>query len=1231
MVAWGSLNVYYNLSIAYRPPKQTSMHTIGIDFGTTKTLVSRIKAKTGEAETVRLGQGKDHISTSVFIANNGEMCFGDDADDRISDPDGTYLRGFKMHLGYSTPELSIADEEGELISYTAADIVTHYLRHIRQRVQETVFAGQPVTHVTITRPVNFTAAPCEELRKAALNAGFEHVELTTEPEAAGLAFCRLNDAEAFRHSALIVDWGGGTLDFALVTRENDRIVTHPHLTDGDMSLGGDLFDQQLWDFAISELFQKGVSELNHITAMPIVRKNKEKLSSMTATTMRFPHGQGTCPPISLTRDLFNQLIEEHVEKAADKIMRLLEKVPQEDKPEVLLLVGGSCKIPLIQTKLEEICNLPAKSWHLSREAVALGAALWEENVTIIPVIPNEEQPTIIDSPIEEEKTEEEPAPITPMEDVAPLIAPDIPEEESVEWPVSDISEEKEEDKESTPVEEPVSEPAQLPAPQKRSRLLPLALLMVAATVPAYFYLAPLYTEETQATQTEGQTNHVEQGQQISNNGILETQKLLETVNPDHLTPMNTDHVESSSVSTPEPSQGEQNAAYIPYTIQTGDTLYRRIAEQFNVTFKDIIAINPGFDPNNIIVGETLRIPKKDTSSISFSSEDNFVTYRLRKGDTLPSIAGKAGVKGGYLKLMEINNFTDGDIRRLRPGIEIKLPNTPKARQFAEAEKRTSLIKQVSEIITETKAATESLNASTCTQQQLDYYKNKLQAWRAEGTEARKKAEKLQSTEELSTALNNLAKTLSTVDEAIKNTESRIKREAEAAAVKAAREAAARKSASDKSAAIATARTNAQNLLSKLQNGTCTEEELNSIPAQQEAWKKELNSATNTAQQVAAIISNGTELDSLRSENTALSNALAGISTELPKAINRLKETKLLAAAGNGKAQETQTLLDQGMRSDLTDGEGNSLMHLAAKSGNWECLQVIRKAGGSINATNKAGQKPYDVAVGDCRKTLAQAELTAMGISAGQYNEKLVSHISPKDKSPRSEEEVARTLNLLLDAGANINYQRHSDKTTPLIMAACHSKVCLTELLKRQDLNIDLQDSEGRSALSYTAHFGETEMLKLLLQAGAKTSVIDEEGHTPLTIAVKMNKKDCVRELLNHGADVNYKRKSDGLTPLMFAACYSDDCLKELLKHHSISESLNLSDHEKRTALHYAAAEAAKERVKMLLEAGASVSIKDSSGNTPRDVIGYQVNPSPKKAVINEIKALLDEYKNKNSR
>ena len=41
------------------------MHTIGIDFGTSKTLVSRIDAETGKPVTIRLGQGTDYLPTSV--------------------------------------------------------------------------------------------------------------------------------------------------------------------------------------------------------------------------------------------------------------------------------------------------------------------------------------------------------------------------------------------------------------------------------------------------------------------------------------------------------------------------------------------------------------------------------------------------------------------------------------------------------------------------------------------------------------------------------------------------------------------------------------------------------------------------------------------------------------------------------------------------------------------------------------------------------------------------------------------------------------------------------------------------------------------------------------------------------------------------------------------------------------------------------------------------------------
>ena len=364
------------------------MHTIGIDFGTTKTLVSYIKSRTGEAETVRLGQGTDHIPTSVFIKDNGDMLFGDEADDRLTEADGVYLRDFKMSLGNSTPVYVQMNDKGELIQYMAAELVTRYLSYIRTRVQETVFAGEPITRAIITRPVEFSPARCEELHQAAIAAGFAEVELTTDPEAAGLAFCSLNDAQAFRHSALIVDWGGGTLDFALVIREEKHIITHPNLTAGDITMGGERFDHLLWSYAENQLRKHAIFNVNPVAMLPIVRKNKERLSASDTATLRLSHEHGTCPPIELTQQLFNRLINDSVERAAGKIMQLLERIPEADKPEMLLLVGGSCRIPYIKRKLEEVCKLPAVSWHLSREAVSLGAALWA-SATLLPPAPQE--------------------------------------------------------------------------------------------------------------------------------------------------------------------------------------------------------------------------------------------------------------------------------------------------------------------------------------------------------------------------------------------------------------------------------------------------------------------------------------------------------------------------------------------------------------------------------------------------------------------------------------------------------------------------------------------------------------------------------------------------------------------------------------------------------------------------------------------------------------------------
>ena len=365
------------------------MHTIGIDFGTTKTLVTRINPVNNWPVPVRLGLGSDFIPTAVYINANGQMYFGEEAEERMTEETGVYLPRFKMQLGSATPLHMCFTDAGRMLKPTAMDLVREYLRYIRQRVESKVFmAEDSVSGAVITRPVNFSPAQLDELKQAAHAAGFKEVQLTTEPEAAGLAFCRMNAAKAFKRSALVVDWGGGTLDFALVTRDGDTIRTHPRLTDGDTTMGGEHFDDLIWQYAEIMLRKQGEFQINAFAAGQKIRRAKERLSIDTQIPLRLSHSGGVCDPIPLTRDLFNQLIIDDIDKAAFKVKALIERIPTTDKPEMLLLVGGSCQIPLIKTTLEAACGLPAYDWDYSREAVGLGAALWGQKLpTATPAAP----------------------------------------------------------------------------------------------------------------------------------------------------------------------------------------------------------------------------------------------------------------------------------------------------------------------------------------------------------------------------------------------------------------------------------------------------------------------------------------------------------------------------------------------------------------------------------------------------------------------------------------------------------------------------------------------------------------------------------------------------------------------------------------------------------------------------------------------------------------------------
>lgn len=340
--------------------------TIAIDFGTTKTLISYIDAK-GEPRLMRLGRHMDLIPTVAYLQQDGTLLFGDDAEDMaVLDP-ANYCRAFKMKLGSRSMLLG---------QYTAQDLVREFLTYLLNKVREdATMYNASIDRAILTCPVEFSVVQLKQLQAAAQDAGLPEVQLVTEPEAAGTAYCFYCAAEAFRTNALVVDWGGGTLDVALITRSGHRLRSEKRHAFGDNTKGGEVFDDRLCQHVIGELADRlDFDKLCWPELMKQVRALKVNLSSAEIGVLHMIVDKKQVLH-RVQRKTFENLVADDVAAAVDEVKRFVEALPPESKPEMLVLVGGTALIPCIRRNLEEATRLPARTWAQAREAVVMGAAL----------------------------------------------------------------------------------------------------------------------------------------------------------------------------------------------------------------------------------------------------------------------------------------------------------------------------------------------------------------------------------------------------------------------------------------------------------------------------------------------------------------------------------------------------------------------------------------------------------------------------------------------------------------------------------------------------------------------------------------------------------------------------------------------------------------------------------------------------------------------------------------
>ena len=217
------------------------------------------------------------------------------------------------------------------------------------------------------------------LKRAAQVAGFSSVAFLSEPEAAGTAFLRDNPNEKFSR-ALILDWGGGTVDISILEKRPDGTIhADSRCAEGRDDMGGEEIDRCLLN-SIFDIFGATDSERDEMAEVRFLReakKLKERLSKKESVSFR----RGT-KKHDFTREQFNHIIRSFLDEAVRLVSSALAKNAEQGKPEpdALILIGGSCQIPAVRETMEKnFPKLRVLSWHHSHEAVALGATAIDQS------------------------------------------------------------------------------------------------------------------------------------------------------------------------------------------------------------------------------------------------------------------------------------------------------------------------------------------------------------------------------------------------------------------------------------------------------------------------------------------------------------------------------------------------------------------------------------------------------------------------------------------------------------------------------------------------------------------------------------------------------------------------------------------------------------------------------------------------------------------------------------
>ncbi len=373
---------------------------IGIDLGSYNSSVSVYEGN--EVKVIANSEGGYSTPSVVAFTQDGIKVGESARRQAATNPEKTIFN-IKRLMGKSYEQVKdlkrpykIVDDNGRASvqiddkKYSPEEISAMILQKMKKTAED--FLGHEVTKAIITVPAHFNSDERRSTQVSGEIAGLEVLRVISEPTAAVL-----NVDSKSEKKYLVVDFGGQTTDCSVVDVADG--VFEILATDGDLDLGGSVIDEKIVDYLISEFKQKEGVDLR-TDSMALQRlfeaseKAKIELSNSTKADINIPYITATNEgpkhlTIEITKSKFNQMISDVVKRVTDKAKSSLNTsgLKSSDIDEILL-VGGSCRIPLVQEELEKIFGkTPNKSLNfdtaISTGATIQGGVLSGDNTDIL--------------------------------------------------------------------------------------------------------------------------------------------------------------------------------------------------------------------------------------------------------------------------------------------------------------------------------------------------------------------------------------------------------------------------------------------------------------------------------------------------------------------------------------------------------------------------------------------------------------------------------------------------------------------------------------------------------------------------------------------------------------------------------------------------------------------------------------------------------------------------------